>query len=311
MPRTRTAASGATAQEVEVGGRVVRLSHLDRQVFPAAGWTKADVVGYYAAAGPALLAHVRGRPMTLRRFPEGVRGPSRYLKCCPEPRPPWVRVAEVPRVGGGPAMDPCLVDDLASLVWAANLGCLELHPMLARAEDLDRPTAVVLDLDPGPPAGLLEACEVALLARAALAGVGLRAWVKTSGGKGLHVVVPLQPAAPFARTRAFARTVAEVLAAERPSLVLARGGPAARAGRVLVDWGQNARHKSIVAPYSLRAAEHPEVSAPVRWEEIEAAVREHDAAALRCTPRGVLARLERDGDLHAPVIAGGQRLPGG
>jgi bifunctional non-homologous end joining protein LigD len=294
---------------VELEGRRVRLSNLDKLMFPAAGWTKAHVIDYYLRVASALLPHVAGRPLTLRRYPDGVGGPSRFEKCCPDHRPPWLRVARVWSTGRAEDLPFCLIDDLPSLVWSANLANLELHPMLARAEAVQRPTVVAFDLDPGPPAGLLETARVALLVRTALAGVGLRAWVKTSGGKGLQVMAPLNREDRYPQTKAFARTVAEVLAREVPDLVVARVARSQRAGRVLVDWGQNDRHKSIVAPYSLRAREQPAVSTPVTWDEVEAVVAARDPQRLRFTPEAVLQRLDQYGDLFAPVLTERQTLP--
>jgi bifunctional non-homologous end joining protein LigD len=220
-----------------------------------------------------------------------------------------VRVAQVWSTGRGEALPFCLVDDLPSLVWSANLANLELHPMLARAEAVERPTVVAFDLDPGPPAGLLEAARVALLVRTALDGVGMRSWVKTSGGNGLQVMVPLNGDHGYGETKAFARAVAEVLAGEAPDLVVARVARAERGGRVLVDWAQNDRQRSIVAPYSLRARERPTVSTPLRWDEVESAVARDDAAALVFGPQDALERVDRHGDLFAPVLRERQTLP--
>jgi bifunctional non-homologous end joining protein LigD len=305
---TRTARSG-TSTEIELDGRTVRLTNLDKLMYPAAGWTKAHVIDYYVRVAAALLPHVARRPLTLRPFPHGVHGPSRFKKCCPDNRPPWVHVAPVWSSGRGEHLEFCVIDDLPSLVWSANYANLELHPALARAEALDHPTVVAFDLDPGPPAGLLEAARVALLVRTALEGVGLRGWAKTSGGKGLQVMVPLNGEDRYEHTKAFARTVAEVLAREEPGLVIASVARAERAGRVLVDWGQNDRHRSIVAPYSLRARERPTVSTPVTWDEVAAAVDAGDPEALVFGPEAVFERLDRHGDLFAPVQTERQALP--
>jgi bifunctional non-homologous end joining protein LigD len=300
----------STSTEVELDGRRVRLTNLDKLMYPAVGWTKAHVIDYYVRVAEALLPHVVRRPLTLRPFPHGVDGPSRFQKCCPDNRPPWVHVARVWSSGRGEDLEFCLVDDLPSLVWSANHANLELHPMLARAEALDRPTVVAFDLDPGPPAALLEAARVALLVRTALEGVGLRGWPKTSGGKGMQVMVPLNGDYRYEQTKAFARTVAEVLAREEPELVIARVARAERTGRVLVDWGQNDRHRSIVAPYSLRARERPTVATPVTWDEVATAVQQGDAESLVFAPDAVFERLDRHGDLFAPVLTERQALPG-
>ncbi|HEV2815588.1 MAG TPA: non-homologous end-joining DNA ligase [Solirubrobacteraceae bacterium] len=295
--------------EVELDGRTVRLTHLDRVVFPEAGFTKADVVDYYVRVAGAILPHLRGRPLTLRRFPNGVGGSSRYQKCCPDRRPEWLSVADVWLASHHAEKPFCLVDDLPSLVWSANQNNLELHPMLARAPEVDEPTVVAFDLDPGPPAGLMEAAEVALLLRDVLAGVGLRSWVKTSGGKGMQVFAPLNtPGVTYAETKGFARAVARLLAAELPERVVATVTRRERAGRVLVDWGQNDRHRSIVCAWSLRGRPLPTVSTPLAWEELEAA---RSADDLVFSPAAAVERLEREGDPFAPVLSEVQALPGG
>jgi bifunctional non-homologous end joining protein LigD len=294
--------------EVELEGRTVSLTHLDRVLFPDAGVTKADVVDYYVRVADAILPHLRGRPLTLRRFPRGVDGPSRFQKCCPDRRPEWLSVADVWLASHRAEKPFCVLDDLPSLVWSANQSNLELHPMLSRTPALDTPTVVAFDLDPGPPAGLLEAASVALLLRDVLAGVGLRSWVKTSGGKGVQVFAPLNtPGVGYPETKAFARTVARLLADELPDRVVATVTRRERAGRVLVDWGQNDRHKSIVCAWSLRGRRRPTVSTPLAWEELEAA---RSADDLVFSPADALERLERDGDLFAPVLSEVQALPG-
>ncbi|HEX2086246.1 MAG TPA: non-homologous end-joining DNA ligase [Solirubrobacteraceae bacterium] len=295
--------------EVELEGRALRLTNLDKVVYPQTGFTKAQVVDYYVRVAPALLPHVRGRPLTLRRYLHGVGGPSRYEKCCPARRPEWLTVAHVWIESRGEQKPFCVVDDLPSLVWSANQHNLELHPMLARAPDVDVPTVVAFDLDPGPPAGLMEAAEVALVLRDVLEGIGLRSWVKTSGGKGVQVFAPLNaPGVSYAQTKGFARAVARVLAEQMPAKVVATVTRRERAGRVLVDWGQNDRHKSIVAAWSLRGRPAPTVSTPVTWEELEAARAPDD---LTFPPHRALERLERDGDPFAPVLTEVQALPGG
>jgi bifunctional non-homologous end joining protein LigD len=295
--------------EVELEGRTLRLTHLDRVMFPATGFTKAQVVDYYVRVAPALLPHVRRRPLTLRRFPTGAGGTSRYQKCCPDHRPEWLPVEYVWLASHKAEKPFCVVDDLPSLVWSANQNNLELHPMLARAPALDEPTAVAFDLDPGPPAGLMEAREVALLLRDVLAGVGLRSWAKTSGGKGMQVFVPLNvPGVTYAATKRFARAVARVLAEQMPDRVVATVTRRERAGKVLVDWGQNDRHKSIVAAWSLRGRPAPTVSMPVTWDEIEAARAPDD---LVFSPEQAVQRLEPGGDAFAPVVSEVQRLPEG
>jgi bifunctional non-homologous end joining protein LigD len=278
-------------------------------MYPAAGFTKGDVIDYYARVADWLLPHVRHRPLTLRRFPNGVEGPSRFEKCCPDRRPDWLPVAWIPIRSRGADKPFCMVEDLASLVWLANQANLELHPMLSTADDVDRPTAVAFDLDPGPPATLVDCVDVALLLRGTLDGIGLESHAKSSGGKGLHVMVPLNTPVDFTATRAFARTVAELMAARLPDRVTSRISRADRGGRVLVDWGQNARHKSIVSVYSLRAGPLPTVSMPVGWQELEAVAASRRADRLAPDPATALERLKAEGDAFAPLLTVEQTLP--
>jgi bifunctional non-homologous end joining protein LigD len=247
--------------------------------------------------------------MTLKRYPNGVAGPHFYDKHCTG-APPWVEVAPVWSERRGEDIRFCRLEDTASVLWSVNRGNLEMHPLLSVAPDHETPTALVLDLDPGAPAGPREAAEIALLAREMLRGVGLESWVKASGGTGVQLYVPLNSPAGFPQTKRLARHVAEVLAARLPDRVLARADRRARAGRVFVDWGQNDRHKSTVAAYSLRAKHpFPTVSAPLGWDELEGAVAECDAAALVPGPDAVLARVDARGDTFAAVLTVQQSLP--
>ena len=298
-----------TDLDVRVGDRVLRLSSLDRVLWPGSGTTKAQLVEHLLATSEALLPHVADRPLTLRRFPEGVGGPSFFQTRTP-PHPDWVRTVELSYERTGKAFDVPVLDDVAGLVWAANLTTLELHPFLAPTGRLDRPHAVVLDLDPGAPAGLLEACEVGLLLRTALEAAGLASYPKSSGGKGLHVYVPVEDEG-YEQTKAFARGLARALTSARPDLVVATMTKRLRTGRVLVDWSQNDPGKSTVAAYSPRAGLVPTVSTPLTWREVEQAVRRRDPSALVASFDGIRARLADHGDLFAPVLRGGQRLPAG
>lgn len=291
---------------VEADGRRVRLTNLQRVLWPATGDTKGDLLAYYREVAPALLPHLVDRPVTLWRYPEGVDGPSWFQNEC-RGRPNWMATVRLPDRRGG-VQEFCLVNDLPSLLWVANLGTVELHPFLARADRPDRPTAVVFDLDPGAGAGLAECSRVALRLRDALARGGLDGVPKTSGGKGLHVVVPLNAPHSFQRTKAFARAVAGELAGRHPGLVVDRMARSLRRGRVLVDWSQNDPGKSTIAVYSLRGTSVPRVSTPVTWEEVEGAAE--GAGGLVFGPREVLDRLARHGDLFAPVLRRVARLPG-
>lgn len=287
-----------TATEIEVDRRLLRLTNLDKVLYPTQRFTKGQVIDYYAHVAPALLAHLARRPLTLKRYPDGVSDEFFYEKQCPRHRPAWVPVIEVPSERSG-LIRYCAVDDLSTLMWLANLATLELHPLLWRAPELDRPTAIVFDLDPGPPASVLEAGKVALLLRRRLESTGMQPLVKTSGGKGLHVVLPLPGEASFDTTKDFARLVARELEAEHPEQVVSSMRKELRRGKVFVDWSQNDRHKTTVAAYSLRAGTEPTVSTPITWEEFQAALDSGDPRRFLYGPRDVVRRLERFGDLHA------------
>ena len=294
-------------REVEIDGRTLSLTNLDKVLWPATGFTKGDMLDYYRAIAPALLPHLAGRPLTMRRFPDGILEPSWYQTEC-RGRPDWLSVLRITGPTGKPH-EFCVVDDLPSLLWVANLATIELHPFLGVAHAPDRPTAMVFDLDPGRPAGLLHCCTVALRIRAMLREFGLEAWPKSSGTRGLHLYVPVHAEISYADTKSFARQLARRLVSEQPAVVVDRSSLALRAGRVFVDWSQNDRMKSTVAPYSLRAALRPSVSTPVTWDEIETALARRDVSALVPWPQQVLRRVASLGDIFAPMLsAGGPRL---
>lgn len=295
--------------EVEIEGRRIALKNLDKVFYPAAGFTKGDVLDYYARIAPVLLPHLEHRPLTLKRYPEGVEGPFFYEKRCPRHRPGWVRTEPVWSEGNEEFIDYCVADDLASLVWLVSIADLELHATLAVARSIDRPTALAFDLDPGAPADVVACCDVALLLRRLLGGLGLECFVKTSGSKGLQVYVPLDHTATYDETKPFAHAVARLLERRHPDLVVERMTRSLRAGKVLVDWSQNDRNKTTVCVYSLRARPRPTVSTPLRWVEVERAARTRRGDGLVFEARDVLARVERHGDLFEPVLSIPQRLP--
>lgn len=289
-------APGAVETTVDVAARTVRLTNLDRVLWPVTGATKRDLIGYLLAAAPVLLPHVARRAVMLWRFPEGVDGPGWFQAQC-RSRPEWVGTHEI--VGRrGERLRYCLVEEPATLAWLGNLGTIELHPHGWTIDRPAEPSALQLDLDPGPPAGHRECARVAVLLRERLGRDGLRPVVKTSGGLGLHVAVPLASRQTFDAAKAYARSLAEELAASEPELVVFGSARAQRTGRVYVDWIQNDAGRQMVAPYSLRATPVPQVSTPVSWDEVEAASRGM-SAALRPGPREVLERVERLGDLWA------------
>jgi len=294
---------------VEAGGRTLSLSRLEKVFYPATGFTKGEVIDYYARIAPVLLPHLASRPLSLKRYPDGVQGPFFYQKECPSPRPDWVRTWESEETQDERAIRYCVPDDLATLTWLANLANLELHPFLHRIQDAKRPTLVAFDLDPGPGAGLIECARVATRLREWLATVHLDAYPKTSGAKGMQVYVPLNTPATYPETSALARTLAEGLAAAYPQEVTAHMRKDLRRGRVFIDWSQNAEHKTTVCVYSLRAGERPLVSTPLDWNEVKRATVEERPEALQFDPAAVLERVRRFGDRFRPVLTRRQTLP--
>jgi bifunctional non-homologous end joining protein LigD len=282
----------------------VEVSNPDKVLWPEAGFTKADLAAYYGAVAGAIVPHLAGRPVTLRRFPDGVDGWGWYQTNC-RSAPDWLETAVVDGRDAA-VFRMCLLETPAALAWAANMAAIELHPLLARVPELDRPTAVVFDLDPGPPADVIDCCELALVLRERLAGVGLESFPKTTGSVGLHVYAPLNTTTTYAETRRFARALAESLGDPRVVTIQRRS---ARVGKVLVDWMQNDPMRSTVAPYSPRAVPWPTVSTPITWAEVAEALDRGRAELLTFTTETVVERLARHGDLFRPVLEVEQRLP--
>jgi bifunctional non-homologous end joining protein LigD len=301
---------GKNAVEVEVDGRTLKLSNLDKLMYPKAGFTKGDLIDYYVRIAPVLLPHLHDRPLTLKRYPDGVEGKHFYEKQCPSHRPDWVQTAAVWSRQNKKNIDFCLVNDLPTLVWTSNLADIELHTSLSLADAVDRPTTMVFDLDPGAPANIIACCRVGLWLRELFAELGLESFAKTSGSKGLQVYVPLNSEeVTYDDTKPFARAVAELLEKQHPKLVVSRMTKALRPGKVLIDWSQNDEHKTTVNVFSLRAKERPTVSTPVSWDEVEAASRRRSGKVLVFEHHEALERIERDGDLFAPVLTLRQALP--
>ena len=298
-----------TGSEVEIQGKRLKLSNLDKVLYPEAGFTKAQVIDYYVRIAPAMLRHLRGRPLTMKRYPEGVGGFFFYEKNCPTHRPDWVKTARIWSEGNQRWMQYCLVEDLPTLVWAANLADLELHTSLSLARNMGRPTVMVFDLDPGAPANILQCTRVSLWLRAILDNFGLEAYPKTSGSKGLQLYVPLKSRVTYGETKPFAHELAKLLEVQHPELVVSDMKKSLRVGKVFVDWSQNDQHKTTICVYSLRARERPTVSTPVTWEEVERAHREQDPGLLVFEPAQVIERYQRMGDLFGPVLTTKQRLP--
>jgi bifunctional non-homologous end joining protein LigD len=299
----------ADKAELIVDGRKLAVSNLNKVLYPKAGFTKAQVIDYYIRIAPVLLPHLKDRPLTMKRYPNGVDGMFFYEKNCPSHRPNWVKTAKVWSHGNQRDMHYCLAQDLPTLVWAANLADLELHTSLARKRDVAKPTMMVFDLDPGPPADIVQCCQVGIWLRDLLAQMKLKSWAKTSGSKGLQLYVPLNTPATFDETKALSRALAEHLEREHPELVVHRMLKSLRGGKVLVDWSQNDEHKTTVNVYSLRAKDFPTVSTPVTWEEVEQCLKKKDPKLLTFTSDQVLARVEEMGDLFEPVETLKQKLP--
>jgi bifunctional non-homologous end joining protein LigD len=302
--REETAKSART----QVEGRELVLSNLGKVLYPAAGFTKRSVIDYYAAISPVLLAHLEGRALTVKRYPDGVEGKAFYEKQAPAHRPDWVQTVSVASERRE-WIDYTLAQDLATLVWLANLAALELHTPLARAAAAERPTTLVFDLDPGPPATIVECCHVGLLLQGMLEALRLQSFAKTSGSKGLQLYLPLNSDVTFAQTKPFARAVAELLERTEPDLIVSRQTRSLRPGKVLIDWSQNDQHKTTVCVYSLRARDLPTVSTPVEWDGVRSALASGNRQDLAFDALQVLDRVSTRGDLLAPVLSLVQVLP--
>ena len=295
--------------EVEVEGRRLSLSNLDKVMYPEVGFTKGQVIDYYTRIAPVLLPHLRDRPLTLKRYPNGVEGQYFYEKQCPSHRPDWVR--SEPVVLRSKTIQFCVCDDLPTLVWLANLADLELHPSLSKVPEVERPTVMAFDLDPGPPAGIPECCEVALILRDALGRIGLESFAKTSGSKGIQMFAPLNTKVTFDETGSFAHALATEVKNEHPDDVVTKMAKDLRGGRVFIDWSQNDNHKTTACVYTLRAKEFPSASTPLEWREVETALKHKEAERLFFTSDQLLKRVEKKGDLFEPVLKLKQKLPKG
>lgn len=292
---------------VEVAGRELSLSNLVKVLYPVSGTTKAEVIDYYVRIAPVMLGHLEGRCITLRRWPDGVEGPSFFEKRCPSHRPDWVPTAAGPGDRRG-TVDYCCIEEPAALAWTANLAALELHAPMARCADLDSPTMLVFDLDPGEPATIIECAQVALRIRELLDGFSLTTFAKTSGSKGMQLLVPLNAPHTHDHASDVAQAVARLLEQQTPEAVTSNMRRSLRPGKVFVDWSQNSRHKTTIAAYSLRARPRPTVSTPITWDEVaEGAAGRH----LSFEMAEVLDRVDALGDLLAPVTTMTQQLPTG
>jgi bifunctional non-homologous end joining protein LigD len=298
-----------TESVVEIEGRKLKLSNLDKVMYPETGFTKAQLIDYYVRIAPVLLPHLRGRPLTMKRYPEGVKGGFFYEKNCPAHRPEWVQTAEVWSGGNNRWMKYCMVQDLATMVWAANLADIELHTSLSLAEDVLQPTMMVFDLDPGEPANIVQCCDIGLRVRGIFERLGMESFAKTSGSKGLQVYVPLNTPVSYDQTKEFAHALARMLEKANPQLVVSEMKKAVRVGKVFVDWSQNDDHKTTVCVYSLRAKDRPTVSTPVTWEEVERCFKKKDTKLLVFEAQNVIERAQKMGDLFEPVLKLKQKMP--
>lgn len=298
----------ASKSQLKIGNKTIEVSNLDKVFYPKTGFTKGQTIDYYIRVSAVLLPHLKNRPITLKRYPNGVDGLFFYEKRCPPHRPGWVETHEVPRSEGG-KIDFCVMNSLPALIWAVNLADLELHVFLHCAPKITQPTAVVFDLDPGAPANIIDCCRTALQLKSLLEKVKLKSFPKTSGSKGLQVYVPLNRAVTYEQTKAFARALAGELEKASPQAVISNMQKSLRKGKVFMDWSQNDDHKTTVCVYSMRAKEQPSVSTPVEWDEVAAALKKNNADMLAFGPADVLKRIDKYGDLFAPVLKLKQSLP--
>jgi bifunctional non-homologous end joining protein LigD len=295
--------------ELVVDGKKLSVSNLNKVLYPKVGFTKGQVIDYYIRIAPVLLPHLRDRPLTMKRYPNGVDAEFFYEKNCPSHRPKWVKTAKVWSEGNNRIMHYCLAQDLPTLVWAANLADLELHTSLAKKKDVARPTMMVFDLDPGAPADIVQCCQVGLWLRDLLEKMKLKSFAKTSGSKGLQVYTPLNTTVSFDQTKSVSRALAQHLEGEHPNLVTSNMSKAVRKGKVFVDWSQNDEHKTTICVYSLRAKEEPTVSTPVTWEEVANCLKKKKAELLKFRSDKTLSRVEKLGDLFEVVENLKQKLP--
>jgi bifunctional non-homologous end joining protein LigD len=298
-----------TSTIVDVENRKLKLSNLEKVLYPAAGFTKGQVIDYYVRIAPVLVPHLAGRPLTMKRYPEGVDHEYFFEKNAPMHRPDWVKTAPVWSDSNHRTINFILANDLSTLVWIANLASLELHPSLALGTDIETPTMIVFDLDPGPPANIVQCAQVGLWVRAIFDHFGLQSFPKTSGSKGMQIYVPLNTKTSYDQTKSFAHAIARLLEQEHPDLVVSDMKKAVRTNKVFVDWSQNDQHKTTISVYSLRAREQPTVSTPITWEEVEIALKKKDAQRLVFEAKDVLKRVDKMGDLYAPLLTLKQKLP--
>jgi len=294
---------------VEIQGRHLKLTNLDKVLYPVTGFTKGQVIDYYARIAPVLIPHFTEHALTLKRYPNGVDKPFFFEKNATQHRPDWVKTTPVWSEGNHRTVNYILLNDLPTLIWIANLAAIELHPSLARAEDITQPTMVVFDLDPGPPADIVQCCQVGVWLRDIFEHFGLKSFPKTSGSKGLQIYIPLNTKTNYDVTKSFAHALARLLESEHRNLVVSDMKKELRKGKIFVDWSQNDEHKTTIGVYSLRAREHQTVSTPVNWDEVERCLKKKDAKILVFEADDVLKRVDKMGDLFEPLLKLKQKLP--
>jgi bifunctional non-homologous end joining protein LigD len=294
---------------IEIQGKQLKLSNLEKVLYPAAGFTKQQIIDYYVRIAPAMLPHLKDRPLTRKRYPNGVDEEFFYEKNAPQHRPDWVKTVPIWSEGNRRMVHYILANDLPTLVWLANLAAIELHPSLSLAKDIACPTMMVFDLDPGPPATIVQCCQVGMWLREIFDHFNLQSFPKTSGSKGLQLYVPLNTATSYDETKTFSRALAQLLEHDHPDMVVSDMSKKLRTGKVFVDWSQNDEHKTTIAIYSLRARERPTVSTPVTWDEVAHALKKKDPALLVFEAMQTVKRVVKMGDLNAPLLTLKQRLP--
>ena len=299
----------SSEQIVEIGGRRLKLTNLEKVFYPSTGFTKGQMIDYYARIAPVLVPHLTQKPLTLKRYPNGVNEEPFFEKNATKHRPDWVKTAPIWSEGNRRDVNYILCNDLATLIWVANLASIELHPSLSLADEILCPRSIVFDLDPGPPANIIQCCQVALWLRAIFEHFGLESFPKTSGSKGMQIYVPLNTETSYDETKPFAHALARLLENEHRDLIVSDMKKAIRTNKVFVDWSQNDDHKTTVSVYSLRARERPTVSTPITWEEAERALKKKDPSLLVFETHQTLERVEKLGDLFAPLLKLKQRLP--
>src|SRR5215813_5970956 len=294
---------------VEIGGRQLKLTNLEKVFYPATGFTKGQVIDYYARIAPVMVPHLKNKPLTLKRYPNGVNEPPFFEKNATKHRPDWIQTVPIWSQGNQRNVNYILANDLATLVWVANLAAIELHPSLSLAEDIMCPRSIVFDLDPGPPANIVQCCQVAVWLRAIFDHFKLQSFPKTSGSKGMQIYVPLNTNTNYEETKPFANALARLLESEHPELVVSDMKKAIRTNKIFVDWSQNDEHKTTISVYSLRARERQTVSTPITWDEVERTLKKKDAGLLVFESHQTLERVEKLGDLFAPLLTVKQKLP--